>query len=89
MSERHARDGYGEHRIVLGDDHGQLRARDLSRRRECDDRHRGQGLAFGEYRPAHQYGNRLIQMNEGKIIRDIGTEEKSKLQLQDLFGWFA
>ena len=38
---------------------------------------------------AHQYGNRLIQMSEGKITRDIGTAEKSKLQLPDLFEWFT
>ncbi|MDB5282261.1 MAG: ATP-binding cassette protein [Bacteroidota bacterium] len=38
---------------------------------------------------AHQYGNRLIQMSEGQIIKDLSGSEKSKLQLQDLFGWFA
>jgi putative ABC transport system ATP-binding protein len=38
---------------------------------------------------ATQYGSRLIQMQEGKVIKDISSEEKSKLQLQDLAGWFA
>jgi putative ABC transport system ATP-binding protein len=37
---------------------------------------------------AHQYGNRLIQMAEGKILRDFKNVEKSKLQLQDMFNWF-
>jgi putative ABC transport system ATP-binding protein len=38
---------------------------------------------------AHQYGTRLIQMQEGKIVRDIKKEEKSKLSLPDIFEWFG
>ena len=38
---------------------------------------------------AHQYGNRLIQMAEGKVLRDLDTEAKSKLQLPDMFAWFS
>ena len=37
---------------------------------------------------AHQYGNRLIQFSEGKIIRNVPAEEKSKLVLQDIYKWF-
>ncbi|MEP7169058.1 MAG: ATP-binding cassette domain-containing protein [Bacteroidota bacterium] len=37
---------------------------------------------------AHQYGNRVIQMHDGKIIRDIRSAEKEKLQLNDMYGWF-
>jgi putative tryptophan/tyrosine transport system ATP-binding protein len=37
---------------------------------------------------AHQYGDRLIQMQEGKIIRDLNTGLKQKLQLQDIYHWF-
>jgi putative ABC transport system ATP-binding protein len=37
---------------------------------------------------AHQYGNRLIQMQEGKILRDINANEKENLQLQNLYQWF-
>lgn len=37
---------------------------------------------------AHQYGNRLIQMNEGKIGRDLQSAEKKALQLQDMYEWF-
>jgi putative tryptophan/tyrosine transport system ATP-binding protein len=33
---------------------------------------------------AHQYGNRLVQMHEGKIIRDLSSTEKNKLSLQDM-----
>jgi len=38
---------------------------------------------------AHQYGNRLIQMQEGKVLRDIPAEEKKRLPLQELLGWFG
>jgi putative ABC transport system ATP-binding protein len=38
---------------------------------------------------AHQYGNRLIQMSEGKIVKDLEAAEKNNLLLNDLFGWFA
>jgi putative ABC transport system ATP-binding protein len=37
---------------------------------------------------AHRFGNRIIQMHEGNIIRDLRGEEKEKLQLNDLFKWF-
>jgi putative ABC transport system ATP-binding protein len=37
---------------------------------------------------AHQYGNRLIQLKEGKIIRDLDTGKKTGLLLQDIHGWF-
>jgi putative tryptophan/tyrosine transport system ATP-binding protein len=37
---------------------------------------------------AHQYGNRLIQMSEGKVLRDLKFEEKKSLQLPNMFEWF-
>src|SRR5450432_2516812 len=37
---------------------------------------------------ALQYGNRLIQMNDGKIIRDLNNETKGKLLLQEIYKWF-
>jgi putative ABC transport system ATP-binding protein len=37
---------------------------------------------------AQQYGTRLIQFQEGNILRDLSAEKKSKIQLQDMFGWF-
>lgn len=38
---------------------------------------------------AHQYGNRLIQMQEGKVLRDLNAQDKSNLQLTNLFEWFG
>ena len=34
------------------------------------------------------HGNRLIMMNEGKVILDIGPEEKKKLTVEDLLQKF-
>ncbi len=38
---------------------------------------------------AYTYGNRIIQMAEGKILRDITAEAKKALKQTDLFEWFA
>jgi putative ABC transport system ATP-binding protein len=38
---------------------------------------------------AYTYGNRLIQMGEGQIIRDLNTAEKEILQQNHLFEWFS
>ncbi|HTA82347.1 MAG TPA: ATP-binding cassette domain-containing protein [Bacteroidia bacterium] len=38
---------------------------------------------------AHQYGNRLIQMGEGKIIKDLNSTSKSAIELPEMFSWFA
>lgn len=38
---------------------------------------------------ALKYGNRLIQMKNGKIERDLDTTAKSQLQLQEVYQWFA
>lgn len=37
---------------------------------------------------AHQYGTRLIQMSEGKIIRDLSQQEKQKMSLIEMVEWF-
>jgi putative tryptophan/tyrosine transport system ATP-binding protein len=34
------------------------------------------------------YGNRLIQMQEGRIARDLNTKEKTALQSQEIYQWF-
>mgnify|MGYP001555787030 CR=1 FL=1 len=34
------------------------------------------------------YGNRLIQMREGRIVRDLNTEDKTGLVLQEIYQWF-
>jgi putative ABC transport system ATP-binding protein len=45
-------------------------------------------LVTHNLKDAQQYGNRLVQMREGKIERDISSEAKEKLQLQNMYGWF-
>lgn len=35
------------------------------------------------------YGDRLLFMSAGKIARDLGPDEKAKLSLQKLQGWFG
>jgi putative tryptophan/tyrosine transport system ATP-binding protein len=37
---------------------------------------------------AQQFGNRLIQMKEGNIKRDIGAIDKKNLPLTDIYKWF-
>jgi len=37
---------------------------------------------------AFNYGNRIIQLSEGKVIRDLDKEQKSKLSAVDLYEWF-
>jgi putative ABC transport system ATP-binding protein len=38
---------------------------------------------------AYNYGNRLILMGEGLILKDFDAEQKSALKQNDLFEWFA
>lgn len=38
---------------------------------------------------ALDYGNRLIQMKNGEVARDIDAEAKSKLKLPEVYEWFA
>jgi putative ABC transport system ATP-binding protein len=40
-------------------------------------------------RDAFNYGNRIIQMSEGKIVRDLDKQKKSALKQNDLFDWFG
>ena len=37
---------------------------------------------------ALQYGDRLIQIDNGRIKRDLNTETKAKLSLQEIYKWF-
>ncbi len=37
---------------------------------------------------ANQYGSRLIQMSEGKMLKDIKLAEKKSLQMQEIYEWF-
>ena len=38
---------------------------------------------------AHQYGNRIIQMAEGKVLKDLDAKAKGELQLTEMFAWFS
>ena len=38
---------------------------------------------------AYNYGDRIIQMAEGKIIKDMAGQKKSALKQNDLFDWFG
>jgi putative tryptophan/tyrosine transport system ATP-binding protein len=38
---------------------------------------------------AHHYGNRLIQMGEGKVLKDLNSAEKEQLELKEMFMWFG
>jgi putative ABC transport system ATP-binding protein len=46
-------------------------------------------LVTHDLKDAHQYGNRIIQMREGKIIKDLDQTQKQALQINDLFAWFT
>ncbi|HXB45184.1 MAG TPA: ATP-binding cassette domain-containing protein [Puia sp.] len=37
---------------------------------------------------AQQYGNRLIQMHEGRFLKSLDAPAKEKLSLQQIYGWF-
>lgn len=45
-------------------------------------------LVTHNLKEATQYGNRIIQMNEGKIVKDIDEKEKQQLTVNDIFNWF-
>ncbi len=38
---------------------------------------------------AFTYGNRIILVSEGQIIKDLDAENKQALSQNDLFGWFS
>lgn len=37
----------------------------------------------------HRYGDRLIQMERGEVVRDLGKEEKKGLEMEEMYGWFG
>lgn len=45
-------------------------------------------LVTHNIKDAFTYGNRIIQMSEGKIIKDISAQEKQQLSMQQIFEWF-
>jgi putative ABC transport system ATP-binding protein len=46
-------------------------------------------LVTHNLKDAFVYGNRIIQMSEGKIFKDLDQQKKSALVQNDLFDWFA
>jgi len=38
---------------------------------------------------AYRYGNRIILMGEGLIVKDLDAQQKSALKQNDLFDWFG
>ena len=46
-------------------------------------------LVTHQLKDAHRYGNRVIQMMEGQIFKDLNAKEKAELSLNNLFEWFA
>ena len=42
-----------------------------------------------QLKDALTYGDRLILMQEGKILKDLDKAEKSKLELNTLYNWFG
>jgi putative tryptophan/tyrosine transport system ATP-binding protein len=45
-------------------------------------------LITHDMRDAQKYGTRLLQMREGKIVKDLPTAEKQLLDLPAIQGWF-
>lgn len=45
-------------------------------------------LVTHNMKDAHHYGSRIIQLEEGRIKRDISAEKKQQLSLNEIYGWF-
>lgn len=45
-------------------------------------------LVTHNMKDAHRFGNRIIQMGEGKIWRDLQGNNKEALQINELYSWF-
>jgi putative ABC transport system ATP-binding protein len=41
-----------------------------------------------QLKDALRFGTRIIQMQEGKIVKDISGDKKSELQLSSLYSWY-
>lgn len=46
-------------------------------------------LVTHNIKDAHRYGNRIIQMQEGKIKRDLSKKEKEALTVAGMYDWFG
>ena len=45
-------------------------------------------LVTHNLKEATKYGNRIIQMHNGNIVKDISVNEKRKLDVSNIFNWF-
>ena len=45
-------------------------------------------LVTHNLKEAISYGSRIIQMDAGRIVRDLQAQEKAQLQTTDIFEWF-
>ena len=45
-------------------------------------------LVTHNMKDAFEYGNQLVQMAEGRILRDLNKEQKEQLTVTDLYQWF-
>ena len=45
-------------------------------------------LVTHNLKEATTYGNRIIQMSEGAIVKDLNKDKKEKLSANDVFEWF-
>ncbi|HTD98082.1 MAG TPA: ATP-binding cassette domain-containing protein [Mucilaginibacter sp.] len=46
-------------------------------------------LVTHNLKDAYNYGNRIILMREGKLLKDLDQQNKSVLKQNDLFDWFG
>jgi len=46
-------------------------------------------LITHQLKEAKKHGTRIIQMAEGKILRDVPKSEKDKLNIEDIMRWFT
>jgi len=46
-------------------------------------------LVTHNLKEAYNYGSRIIQMVEGKVVKDLDKEEKLALKQNDLYEWFG
>ncbi len=45
-------------------------------------------LVTHNLKEASTFGNRIIQMHQGEVVKDLDNKEKSKLNSADIFQWF-
>jgi len=45
-------------------------------------------LVTHSLRDAHLYGDRIVQLAEGKVVKDLRGEEKKALSPENIFAWF-